>query len=121
MTRSAVSVRFLNNELKALGYEMFGEQSDLELLDGKLSGHNDGTIRGIPEAPKTLHVLEIKTMNDKSFKDTVKKGVSKSKPGYLIQMQMYMEAMSLDRNIVRLSPEILTKAKAPIERMLKLS
>jgi quinolinate synthase len=31
------------------------------------------------------------------------------------------ESMAFDRNIVRLSPEILTKARAPIERMLKLS
>ncbi len=87
----------LNDELKELGYEMFGEQTNLTLLDGKLSGHNDGTIRGIPEAPKTVHVLEIKTMNDKSFKDTVKKGVAKSKPTYMIQMQAYMKAMKLKR------------------------
>ncbi|MBR9690407.1 hypothetical protein GOV08_01860 [Candidatus Woesearchaeota archaeon] len=87
----------LNNELKELGYEMFGEQSNLTLLDGRLLGHNDGTIRGIPEAPGTIHVLEIKTMNDKSFKDTEKKGVAKSKPGYMIQMQLYMQSMKLDR------------------------
>ena len=38
---------------------------------------------------------ECKTMNDKSWRDTVKHGVSKSKPVYAAQMaiyQAYMEA-----------------------------
>ena len=87
----------LNDELKALGYEMFGEQSNLTLLDGKLLGHNDGVIRGIPEAPKTVHVLEIKTMNEKAFKDVKKNGVRKSKWTYFVQMQLYAKAMKLDR------------------------
>lgn len=87
----------LNKELLELGYEVWGDQTEMTLLDGRLYGHNDGFIKGIPEAPKTTHVLEIKTMNDKAFKDVVKNRVKKSKPVYYTQMQLYMKAMKLDR------------------------
>jgi len=87
----------LREELLECGYKVWGDQTSMTLLDGRVSGHNDGFIEGIPEAPKTTHILEIKTMNDKAFKDVKKKGVLKSKPVYYTQMQLYMEAMKLDR------------------------
>jgi len=87
----------LNKELLGLGYEVWGDQTEMTLLNGRLFGHNDGFIKGIPEAPKTVHVLEIKTMNDKAFKDVCKKKVKLSKPVYYTQMQLYMKAMKLER------------------------
>lgn len=84
-------------EARAKGYEIYGDQQDLSLLDGKLSGHCDGIIKGIPESPKTEHVLELKTLNNKSFKDTVKKRVEISKPIYYAQCQQYMKALKLKR------------------------
>lgn len=84
-------------EAREEGYEIWGDQQDLELLDGKLGGHCDGQIKNIPEAPKTTHVLELKTLNDKSWKDSQKNGVQKSKPVYYTQMQLYMKALKLDR------------------------
>ena len=45
---------------------------------------------GIPEAPKTWHVLEFKTHNSKSFAKLEKEGVQKSNPMHYAQMQVYM-------------------------------
>lgn len=84
-------------EAKELGYKIYGDQTDLSLLGGKLLGHCDGVIEGVVEAPKTPHILELKTLNDKSWKDTAKKGVKASKPIYYSQMQLYMEAFKLTR------------------------
>lgn len=82
-------------ELKAIGCEVHdvdGEGNQFAVSDhnGHFSGHMDGVLRGIPEAPKTWHLAEFKTHNDKSFKDVKNKGVEKSKPTHFAQMQVYM-------------------------------
>ena len=51
----------------------------------------------VPEAPKTTHLLEFKTMNDKSFKKTKKEGIKASKPVYYAQVQLYMGGLGLKR------------------------
>lgn len=66
--------------------------------DGHFGGSCDGVITsGLPEAPKTPHILEIKTHSAKSFKDVQAKGVKASKPQHWAQMQVYMAAFDLDR------------------------
>ena len=63
-----------------------------------LSGSMDGIISGgLPHAPKSKAVLEIKTHSLKSFKDVAKHGVEKSKPQHYGQMQLYMEGTGIDR------------------------
>lgn len=62
-----------------------------------LKGSPDGTILGIPEAPKTEHVVEFKTHNDKSFKLLKKDGVKKAKFQHYVQMQCYMRKKGLKR------------------------
>ena len=84
-------------EARAIGCKIYGDQQDLVLLDGKLSGHCDGIIEGLPESPKTPHILELKALNNKSFNDTKKKGVKISKPLYYAQVQQYMKATKLNR------------------------
>lgn len=65
---------------------------------GHFSGSMDGIIlSGVPEAPKTKHVLEIKTHSVKSFADLESKGVKASKPQHWAQMQLYMLHTSVDR------------------------
>ncbi len=54
-------------------------------------GNADGIITGLPQAPKSPHLLEIKTASDKMFKDMQKSGVKKSKPEHYAQMQIYMK------------------------------
>lgn len=67
-----------------------GKQYRMELFNGHFGGSLDGLCQGVMEAPKAWHVLELKTHNDKSFQDLIKKGVEKSKPEHFIQMQTYM-------------------------------
>jgi len=63
-----------------------------------VSGSMDGVIRaGLPEAPKTEYVLEIKTHSAKSFNDLDRKGVKESKPRHWVQMQVYMLGTGLKR------------------------
>lgn len=65
---------------------------------GHFGGSMDGIINsGVPESPKTPHVLEIKTHSLKSFKDLVKHGVEQAKPMHYAQMQIYMHARGLER------------------------
>jgi hypothetical protein len=61
------------------------------------AGNLDGVITGVPGAPKTRHVLEIKTSSDKMFKVMLKDGVQKSKPEHYAQMQIYMHWSKCDR------------------------
>ncbi len=62
-----------------------------------IAGHPDGYVLGVPEAPKTPHLLEIKTSNDKSFRELQKKGVQEAKPMHYIQMQCGMKGKKFTR------------------------
>lgn len=63
-----------------------------------VSGSLDGIITGgVPDAPKSKHILEIKTHNKKSFDDLEKKGVKEAKPTHYTQMQIYMYGTDIDR------------------------
>lgn len=73
-----------------------GKQFEFLWYDGLFSGSCDGLIdyrKSFLEKyiDFKYSVLEIKTMNDSSFKATVKKGVMTAHPGYYDQMQMYIE------------------------------
>jgi hypothetical protein len=85
------------NDLRAEGVSIFGQQQEFNALGGHLCGHIDGIAGGLPETPKTLHVLEIKTHNDKSFKALLVDGVRKSKPMHYVQMMLYMHYLDYKR------------------------
>lgn len=74
-----------------------GEQFAVSFCGGHFRGHADGVALGILEAPKTWHLLEFKTHNDKSFTKLVVEGVEKSKPMHFAQMQVYMHGLGLKR------------------------
>ena len=89
-----------------------GEQFGFSVADGKFAGHVDGIILSFPEefasaadsksdevklTAQGSALLEIKTMNNKSWNDTQKRGVLVSKPVYYSQVQLYMAYMELDR------------------------
>jgi len=74
-----------------------GAQFRVELADGWLRGKMDGRATGVPEAPKTVHVIEIKSHNDKSFKELAKKKLKDAKPDHFAQCQAYMKAEHLTR------------------------
>lgn len=74
-----------------------GRQWAFAWADGHARGHLDGIVERLPEAPKTAHVLECKTHNDKSFKALVKSGVAEAKPVHWAQMQLGMWGRGLSR------------------------
>lgn len=74
--------------------------------DGHFSGHLDGTIVGLLQAPKTPHILEIKCVGDKKMAE-LKKAVAdlgekmalrKWNQVYYGQAQAYMHYMSYTRH-----------------------
>jgi hypothetical protein len=90
-------------ELRATGITVYsvdpytGKQIHYDDFGGHFSGSLDGVALGFPEAPKTYHVLEIKTTNTKAFNALKKSGVAATKPQHYSQMQTYMRWAGLDR------------------------
>jgi len=93
--------RFVN-DLRMIGCEVHdcdqdGEQFAVSAFGGHFSGHMDGCALGIPEAPKTWHVLEFKTHNASSFRKLAKESVKASKPQHYAQMMIYMHLSGMKR------------------------
>jgi hypothetical protein len=74
-----------------------GRQWRVEAHGGHFGGSLDGVALGLPEAPKTWHVVEFKTHSAKSFRELVAKGVAEAKPQHWAQMQVYMHLTGLTR------------------------
>jgi CRISPR/Cas system-associated exonuclease Cas4 (RecB family) len=92
------------HDLRSVGLEVHAVDPDtgaqIRFNNGHMQGSCDGVVRGVPEAPKTTHLLEIKGMNDKNFKAIVKSGVKEAQPKYYVQMQVYMRAFRLSRSLL---------------------
>jgi len=74
-----------------------GQQFRVELVEGWLRGRLDGKVTGLPEAPATVHVVECKSHNEKSFKELKKKKLKATKPDHYAQCQAYMHAENIKR------------------------
>ncbi|WP_419833513.1 hypothetical protein [Endozoicomonas atrinae] len=83
-------------DLRSIGIKVFetdpatGKQFRVTACGGHFGGSFDGVGLGFIEAPKTWHLIEMKTHNEKSFKTLTSKGVKEAKPEHYIQMQSYM-------------------------------
>ena len=100
-TGNLAEARFVA-ELRGIGCEVHevgedGKQIAVSALGGHFKGHMDGVALGIPEAPKTWHVLEFKTHNAKSWEKLRSVGVKAAKPEHYAQMQVYMGLAGLTR------------------------
>lgn len=84
-------------DLEAIGCDVTGQQDRIRLASGHVRGKADGRVIGLPEAPKTEHLCEFKSSNDKNFKDIVAKGCKVSKPLHYAQCQLGMHAFGLTR------------------------
>ena len=90
-------------ELRAIGCTVHdvdpstGQQFRFKAVGGHAGGGIDGVALKVPEAPKTWHLVEMKTHNAKSFAALAKDGVQKSKPEHYAQMQIYMHWAQLTR------------------------
>lgn len=89
-------------ELRALGCEVHargpdGEQFGVSSVGGHLKGHMDAVVTGLPEAPKTPHLVDVKTINSKRFKEIQKKSMKNMYPKYWAQAHGYMGLAGLTR------------------------
>lgn len=92
-----IAEAFIIKDLEKIGCKVTNAQAECVGVSDHFKGHIDGEIIGVIEAPKTIHLLEIKTHNDKSFKDVAKKGVKASKPIHYAQVVIYMKKRKLSR------------------------
>jgi hypothetical protein len=74
-----------------------GNQWSFLDLGGHFAGSMDGAVLGLHEAPKTWHVLEVKTANGKRFASLVKNGLQKGEPRHWVQVQLYMHYSAMER------------------------
>lgn len=96
-------------ELRAIGCTVYdvdedtGKQFEFTALGGHFVSHPDAIILGVPDAPKTWHVGEFKTMGgtetqlSKDFEKVKRDGVQKAKPIHFAQMQIGMGLGQLTR------------------------
>jgi len=93
-------------ELHTMDPDKPDRQIGFQLLLGHFRGHCDGIIRGIIESPKTWHVWEHKSVNEKSFNKLVKlrqtvgekKALMEWNVVYFDQAQIYMHEAGLTRH-----------------------
>ena len=94
--------RFVEN-LRSVGVEVHdhdetsGRQYGFTDMGGHFAGSIDGAALGILEAPKTWHLLEFKTYNDKRFELLKKHGVQMTSPEHHAQMIIYMYYLGFTR------------------------
>lgn len=90
----AMAIRWL----REAGFDLItekqnGEQIGFSAINGQLRGHVDGIVVAVPDelagALAVPMLWECKSMNDKSWKETAKQGVTKSKPVYAAQLALY--------------------------------
>lgn len=74
-----------------------GKQWRAVLIPGLCEGSCDGVAMNVPEAPKTAHLVEIKTMSKARWEAWRRKGVRESDPKYYVQIQLYMHGLGLTR------------------------
>lgn len=90
------------SELKNIGCKVHavdenGYQQRVSWHGGHFSGSVDGVVENVIEAPKTPHLLELKTINDRGYKELVKKGLEEARPVYWAQVHCYMKGLKLKR------------------------
>lgn len=88
-------------DLLKTGYIVTDQQEPVEFNwgDSVLTGHTDGRIEGLEVSGK-VHLLEIKSCNDKRFKLLQKQGYCEWSEMYKFQIMAYMLGLNLDRCLV---------------------
>ena len=77
-----------------------GKQWRFAMANGWLRGKADGLIlRGVVEAPKARHVLEIKSLKASDWRAILKHGLLKAKPEHWHQLHAGMAGLSVDRGL----------------------
>ena len=87
-----------------------GDQFGFSVAGGKVKGHIDGVIISAPNDLdlKFPMLWECKSLNDKSWKDVVKKGLAASKPIYAAQVAVYQAYMEGAISGISKNPALFT-------------
>ena len=82
------------SDLESIGIEVTDRQREVEIVNGDivLRGHIDGIVSG--------QLLEIKSTNEKYFKQLLKVGYEKWNPKYKAQAHVYMVLCDLEECMV---------------------
>lgn len=84
-------------DLRSIWCEVLEEQASFELVDGHVKGKILAIVTGVPEAPKTEHVVIAKPHNLKSFKALTKLKLEVGNPSHYARCQLAMHAANIDR------------------------
>lgn len=87
-----------------------GEQFGFSTAGGRIQGHVDGILTAGPDGVAMGYpaLWECKSLNDKSWKDTVKRGVAISKPVYAAQVAIYQAYMEPQIPGISTNPALFT-------------
>lgn len=94
--RLVADLRLAGMEVEDLDWET-GRQFSAHAAGGHFRLHLDGLVRGVPGGGETVHSLECKTSNAKSFAELKTHGVAAAKPQHMAQMQVGMELYGTTR------------------------
>jgi hypothetical protein len=94
----------LLNSLRMIGCQVDdtderGKQYRVSAVGGHVRGKTDGKVLGLPEAPKTWHVVEAKSMKDTYFKQVVKDGVKTGYYAHWVQLNTYCHLFGFERGL----------------------
>ena len=110
--------------LRLAGFDLYtrrkeGGQFGFSVADGRIQGHLDGVIASAPaELGLAFPMLwECKTMNDKHWRDTVKKGVAVTKPVYAAQIATYQAYMEPAIPGISANPALFTAINKDTEEL----
>ena len=91
--------QYMAINLEHIGIKITDKQHEIIGFAGHWKGHIDGKAHNVPEAPKTPHLWEAKTHNNKNFQKVKKDGVFLAMPSHYAQSQRYMAGMGLTRTL----------------------
>ena len=102
--------------LRLAGFDLYttkgnrpgGEQFGFSVADGRIRGHVDGVINDGPTLPGFPALWECKSMNARSWRDTVKHGLAASKPVYAAQIAVYQAYMEPSVPGISSNPALFT-------------
>ncbi|MBF0143052.1 MAG: hypothetical protein HQL59_06290 [Magnetococcales bacterium] len=101
--------------LRAAGFNLVTQKRDggqfgFSVAKGRIQGHVDGILSGGPlDVPMSYPALwECKSLNNKSWNDTGKRGVALSKPVYAAQIATYQAYMETAVPGISTNPALFT-------------
>lgn len=110
--------------LRLAGFDLYtrkagGGQFGFTAAGGRIQGHVDGILNGGPESLELTYpaLWECKTMNDKSWKDTVKRGVTLAKPVYAAQIAIYQAYLEPSVPGIAANPALFTAINKDSEEL----